>query len=216
VHRDESDADIREALRRQGDEMESFLFGPDVAELGQSPVASMLGTLPVLTFLHAATYPLATSALDLEPAGARVPDVLLDNGLLGLLDTIGALAARQGLTASLAAITPTGVVGTGAREGAWRTARLDADDLGGDPTASTGPSAEGSARLILDITSGRADIPTAIRRREIAVHDLSGLLALAPIVEQVPGIPGRAALVAAIRATGALTGAWKRLPLPRR
>jgi hypothetical protein len=174
----------------------------------------MLGTLPVLTFLHAATYPLATSALDLEPAGARVPDVLLDNGLLGLVDTIGALAARQGLTASLAAITPTGVVGTGARSGAWRTARLDSDDLGGD--LSTGPSAEGSARLILDITSGRADIPTAIRRREIAVHDLSGLLALAPIVEQVPGIPGRAALAAAIRATGALTGAWKRLPLPRR
>ena len=215
VHRDESDGDIREALRRQGDDMESFLFGPDAAELGHAPVASMLGTLPVLTFLHAATYPLATSALDLERAGARVPDVLLDNGLLGLVDTIGALAARQGITASITAVTPTGVVGTGATAGAWRTARLDDLDPD-DPAGSTGPSAEGSARLILDITSGRADIPTAVRRREIAIHDLAGLLALAPIVEQVPGIPGRAALVAAIRATGAVAGAWKRLPLPRR
>jgi hypothetical protein len=216
VHRDESDADIREALRRQGDEMESFLFGPDVAELGHLPVASMLGTLPVLTFLHAATYPLATSALDLERAGARVPDLLLDNGLLGLVDTIGALAARQGLTASIAAITPTGVVGTGAADGSWRTTRLDAAGLEVDLPAAAGPSAEGTTRLILDITSGRADIPTAIRRREIAVHDLGGLLALAPVVEQVPGIPGRAALVGAIRATGAIAGAWKRLPLPRR
>ena len=215
VHRDESDADIREALRRQGDDMESFLFGPGAAELGHAPVASMLGTLPVLTFLHAATYPLATSALDLERAGARVPEVLLDNGLLGLVDTIGALAARQGITASITAVTPTGVVGTGATAGAWHTARLDDLDPGA-PLGSTGPSAQGSARLILDITSGRADIPTAVRRREIAIHDLAGLLALAPIVEQVPGIPGRAALVAAIRATGAVAGAWKRLPLPRR
>jgi len=216
VHRHESDADIREALRRQGDDMESFLFGPDVSELGQASVASMLGTLPIVTFLHAATYPLATSALDLERAGARVPEVLLDNGLLGLVDTIGALAARQGLTASIAAITPGRVVATGATGGAWRTAVLDAATLDGDLPAAVGPSAEGPTRLILDITSGRADIPTAIRRREVAVHDLAGLLALAPVVEQVPGIPGRAALVAAIRATGALTGAWRRLPLPRR
>lgn len=216
AHRHESDTAIREALRRQGEDMESFLFGSDVDELGGAPVASMLGTLPVVTFLHAATYPLATSALDLERAGARVPEVLLDNGLLGLVDTIGALAARQGLTASIAAITPGRVVATGATGGAWRTALLDAESLDGDLPDAAGPSAEGSARLILDITSGRADIPTAIRRREVAVHDLAGLLALAPVVEQVPGIPGRAALVGAIRATSVLAGAWRRLPLPRR
>jgi hypothetical protein len=215
AHRDEPDDEVREALRRQGDDMEHFLYGDGLASFGAMQVASMLGTLPVATFLHAACYPLATSALDLEQAGARVPDVLLDNGLLGLVDTIGALAARQGVTASIAALTPHGVIAVGATGGAWRTAVLEPGDLDGDLPGSAGPSVEGSARLILDITSGRADIPTAVRRKEVAVHDLTGLLALTPIVEQVPGIPGRAALVAAIRATSALSGLWNRLPFGR-
>ncbi len=215
AHRDEPDDEVREAIRRQGDAMEHFLYGAGLAEDGSLPVASMLGTLPVATFLHAATYPLATSALDLEMAGATVPQQLLDNGLLGLVDTIGALAARQRVTASIAALTPSGVVGMGARDGAWRTARLEPDDLDGELPRSAGPSVEGSTRLILEITSGRADIPTAARRKEIAVHDLAGLLALTPVVEQVPGIPGRAALVGAIRALTAVTGVWKRLPFGR-
>jgi len=215
AHRDEPDDEIREALRRQGDEMEHFLYGADVERLGALPVASMLGTLPVATFLHAATYPLATSALDLEQAGAHVPDALLDNGLLGLVDTIGALAARQGITASIAAITPRGIFATGATGGSWTTTRLDADTLDSASPEAVGPSVEGPARLILDITAGRADIPTVVRRKEASIHDLAGLLALTPVVEQVPGIPGRAALVAAIRATTALSGVWKRLPFGR-
>jgi hypothetical protein len=215
AHREEPDDEIREALRRQGDEMEHFLYGDDLERLGALPVASMLGTLPVATFLHAATYPLATSALDLEQAGAIVPEALLDNGLLGLVDTIGALAARQGIAVSIAAITPRGIFATGAAQGSWTTARLDPGDLAGELPDVVGPSVEGPARLILDITAGRADIPTVIRRKEAAIHDLAGLLALTPVVEQVPGIPGRAALVAAIRATAAVNGVWKRLPFGR-
>ena len=42
------------------------------------------------------------------------------------------------------------------------------------------------------------------------------LMALAPLVEQVPGIPGRGALVGAIRATTALTSVLRRLPFGRR
>jgi hypothetical protein len=198
AHADEPDHAVRDAVRRQGEEMESFLFGPEVDELGTLPVASMLGTLPVLTFLHAATYPLATAALDLESAGAQVPDALLDNGLVGLTDIIGALAARQGLTASISATTPTVTVGSGAQSGAWATRRLDetADELG--------PGVRGSTRLLLEVTAGRADVPGAYRRGELGVEDLTGLLALAPIVEQVPGIPGRGALLTAIRTTQAL------------
>jgi hypothetical protein len=66
------------------------------------------------------------------------------------------------------------------------------------------------------VTAGRADVPGAVRRKEIAVHDLNGLMALAPIVEQVPGIPGRAALVGAIRATTAVTSVLRMLPFGRR
>jgi hypothetical protein len=119
------------------------------------------------------------------------------------------------VTASIAAITPRGIFATGATDGCWTTVRLDAHDLGSGLPGAVGPSVEGPARLILDITAGRADIPTVVRRREAAIHDLAGLLALTPIVEQVPGIPGRGALVAAIRATTALSGVWKRLPFGR-
>jgi hypothetical protein len=213
AHRDASDAEVRAALARQGESMETWLYGPDDG-LADAPVASMLGTLPVITFLHAATYPLATTALDIASTGVAVPEQLLDNGLLGLVDTIGALAARQGVTASIAGITPTTLVGTGASGGAWRTELLDPSGLA--LPEDVGPSVEGSTRLLLDVTAGRADVPAAIRRKEIAVHDLNGLLALAPIVEQVPGIPGRGALVGAIRATTAVTAVLRRLPFGRR
>jgi hypothetical protein len=213
AHRDEPVSAIRDAIRRQGEQMETWLYGDDVDDLGQLPVASMLGTLPVITFLHAATYPLATSALDLEQAGAVAPQALLDNGLMGLVDTIGALAARQGLTASIAGITPTTLVGTGATGGAWRTALLDPRGL--HLPRDVGPSVEGATRLLLDITAGRADVPSAVRAHAVALHDVTGLLALTPIVEQVPGIPGRGALVGAIRATTALSALVRRLPFGR-
>ena len=213
AHRHESDADVRDAIVRQGESMETWLYGADDG-LADAPVASMLGTLPVITFLHAATYPLATTALDIGSTGVEVPEQLLDNGLLGLVDTIGALAARQGITASIAGITPTTLVGTAANGGAWRTELLDPVTL--RLPDDVGPSVEGSTRLLLEVTAGRADVPGAIRRKEISVHDLNGLLALAPIVEQVPGIPGRGALVGAIRATTAVGAALRRLPFGRR
>ena len=220
AHLGDSDDEVREALRRQGRELSSYLAAPDPEGLRDAPVASMLGTLPLVTFLHAATYPLATSALDLERAGAVVPAELLDLGLLGLVDTIGALAARLGLTASIAAVTPTYAVGTGSHKGSWHTRVLWPETPGPtfDPpadSASYGPSVRGTARILLDVTAGRADVPGAVARKELAVHDISGLMALAPIVEAVPGIPGRTALVAAIRATQALGAAWRLLPWTR-
>ena len=213
AHRDESDEDVRDAVARQGDAMRNWLCGPDDG-LAQAPVASMLGSLAVITFVHAATYPLATTALDIASSGVVVPDALLDNGLLGLVDTIGALAARQGLTASIAAISPNTAVGTAARDGAWRTWSLDPREM--TLPDDVGPAVHGSASLLLDVTSGRADVPNAVRRREISVHDIAGLLALAPLVEQVPGIPGRSALVGAIRATTAVSSVLRRLPFGRR
>lgn len=209
-HKDESDDAIRAAVRRQREELDAFVAGPAYAECASLPVASMLGTLPLLTFLHAATYPLATSALDLEQCGAVAPDELLDSGLLGLVDTIGCLAGRQGISASLVARTTTTVVGTGASHGAWRTSVLD------PAVPDAGPSLSGTTRLLLDVTAGRADVPGSLARRELTFQDVPGLLALAPIVEQVPGIPGRAALVAAIRAASAIASLGKLLPFGRK
>jgi hypothetical protein len=212
AHRFEPDPAIRTALQRQRDDLAAFFAGDDADQLAGLPVASMLGTLPLVTFLHAATYPLATSALDLEQAGASVPQSLLDAGLLGLVDTIGALAGRQGISASIAAVTPTRAIATGARVGAWRTVLLDP----GASIEQTGPSLSASTRLLLDITAGRADVPGALGRRELTFRDVGGLMALAPIVEQVPGIPGRGALVAAIRAANAIGSVARLLPFGRR
>ncbi len=209
-HKDESDDAIRAAVRRQREELDAFVASPEYAECASLPVASMLGTLPLLTFLHAATYPLATSALDLEQCGAVAPDELLDSGLLGLVDTIGCLAGRQGISASLVARTTTTVVGTGASHGSWRTTVLDA------AVPDAGPSLSGTTRLLLDVTAGRADVPGSLARRELTFQDVPGLLALAPIVEQVPGIPGRAALVAAIRAASAIASLGRLLPFGRK
>ena len=209
-HRDETDDAIRAAVRRQREELDAFVASPAYAECAGLPVASMLGTLPMLTFLHAATYPLATSALDLERCGAVAPDELVDRGLLGLVDTIGCLAARQGLSVSLVARTSTTVVGTGAHAGSWRTTVLD------PAVPDAGPSLSGTTRLLLDVTAGRADVPGSLARRELTFQDVPGLLALAPIVEQVPGIPGRAALVAAIRAASAIASLGRLLPFGRK
>jgi hypothetical protein len=218
AHRHEADDDVRAAVRRQGLELTAYLRTTTADDtLRGAPVASMLGTLPLVTFLHASTYPVATSALDLERAGAVVPDELIDLGLLGLVDTIGALAARQGLTASIAAVTPSGVVAMGSRGGDWRTVTfpVPAGGPSGSAIDAFGPSVRGGARVLLDVTAGRADVPSTVGRRELAVHDVAGLLALAPLVEQVPGIPGRSALVAAVRATQALGAAWRLLPFTR-
>ena len=157
AHAHEPREAVLDAVRAQGGQMTAWLATPEADADGLLPVASMLGTIPLLTFLHASTYPLATSALDLEQAGAVVPDELLELGLVGVLDTIGALAARQGLTASLVAATPTVCAGVGAVPGSWRTADLDASD-----GAALGPRVEGTVRMLLDVTASRADVPRAM------------------------------------------------------
>lgn len=210
AHRGETPEAVRAAVRRQGAEITAWLESPESHDDGQLPVASMLGTLPLLTFLHASTYPLATSALDLEQAGAAVPDELLRLGLVGVLDTIGALASRQGLHASLVAVTPTFAAGVGVVPGSWRTAELD--PAAGDVL---GPRVEGPVRLLLDVTAGRADVPRAMAGRHLVVHDIPGLMALAPLVEQVPGIPGGAALNASMRAVSAVGSLLRRMPFAR-
>jgi hypothetical protein len=194
-------------VHRQGDDAVSFLHSDEADEYADLATPSMLGTIPVLTYLLAATYPLATSALDLEQTGIEVAQPLLDNAIVGLADVLGCLVARQGIDGSIAAATPTVTVVTAARGGAWRTTVLDGPDVDG-----LGPAVRAESRVMLDITAGRADVVGVWRRREIALDDVTGLLALAPVVEQVPGIPGRTALLTAVRAVTVLGGVLRLLP----
>ena len=103
---------------------------------------------------------------------------------------------------------PGSVWGFAATDGSWRTSELPR------PTgAPPGPAVEASARVILDITSGRnMNIPGLWRDGSLVTHDLAGLSRLTPVLEQVPGIPGGAALKAASKAFSGVGRILGRLP----
>jgi hypothetical protein len=200
AHRDTDMADIMAALEAARDELARWLAGDDrwpVGEWGLREAASPVGPLPILTLLHGVCYQLATVSLDLRPAGCATDDNLLLLGLVALVDMMGAFIARTGTTGSLAAVGTQIIVGTGSREHDWHTAVLETSD-----TRILGPTVVGATEVLLDVTSGRANAAKLYARGELRVHDLAGMAALLPVLEQVPGIPavasfGRAATVIA-------------------
>ena len=68
---------------------------------------------------------------------------------------------------------------------------------------------EGDAAGLLDLSAGRINPVAAITKGHLRVHDLPGLLRLAPIVESVPGLPGGPVLSVAAR-TLAVSVDWRR------
>jgi hypothetical protein len=71
---------------------------------------------------------------------------------------------------------------------------------------------EGRAADLLDASAGRRAAAPMLARRDLRLHHVTGLLALAPIVEAVPGLPGGTALGAAIRNLRGLGRLVRRLP----
>ncbi|MFM1964285.1 MAG: hypothetical protein RL134_10 [Actinomycetota bacterium] len=205
--------DLIESLRRARDDVATWAASPDVAREALLPVAGPLGIVPFGTLVAATAYQCAVAARDLEPAGVVATPQLLVHGLTALIDTVGAVASQQRSDLSLTAITPQVSIGTGARDGDWRTARVEAGE---------GPTLICDAGLLLDIASGRTAAPAAYARGEFRAQDLPGLLAVAQVLARSPGLPGtdglRSALVAyessaaAARAVGDAVGsAWRKL-----
>jgi len=166
--------------------------------------SSPLGPLPVLTVMNAMTYQLSIAALDLEPCGVQPPDELMHIGLIALVDTTGALAARKHMTGSFTAITPDLIVGAASRGGHWRTSVLAEDP-------HMGPGVVAPARTVLDVTSGRANVAHLYRSGALHVRDLTGLLRLAPVLEGIPGIPPLGAVGRALSVVDAVGGLFGRL-----
>ncbi len=170
--------------------------------LGLAEPDSALGPLPLLTQIHAMGHELALAALrlpDAGPPGASVPGPVTDAGVAALVDVVGALARRQGLRVAA------GVWGAGTRgwvfradAGGWTTSALPP---GGAPDV---PGIEGAAATVLAVPAGRAAVPALIARGELRLHRIGGLMALAPLVEQVPGLPGGALLRRAVGVVGLL------------
>ena len=75
----------------------------------------------------------------------------------------------------------------------------------------SGPAVEASRRLLLEAASGRINPVPAAATRRLKVHDVAGLLVLAPIVQKVPGIPGGPILQLAARTMGGAGGMLGRL-----
>lgn len=206
-------ADIMDSLQRARDEVATWAGSSDVDREALLPVAGPLGIVPLGTLVAATAYQCAVAVRDLGPAGVTAPSALMGRGLAALVDTVGAVAAQQEAVLALTAITPEIRIGTGARNGDWRTVAVAEPE---------GPALLCNAGLLLDVAAGRTSAPAAYARGEIRAQDLPGLLTVAKALAAAPGLPGtdglRTALqayessAATARAVGEVLGsAWRRL-----
>ena len=211
AHRDASVEEVVASLRSARERLAGFFDSPDAVELGRAMSRSAVGPMPVLSLVHAGCYELAVHALDLAPCGAPPPPpVLLDRGLAALVDVTGGLAARAGVAMPLTAQGDGGGWRFVSAEGGWRTER-----------AATGPfdgaGVRGSTADLLDASAGRANVGALLLGRRMHVQDLPAWLRLAPLVEEVPGLPGGAALRTAVSSvSGTVAGVGRVLSRFRR
>ena len=200
AHRDATTAEVVDALHRGRADLADFFSSPEAVDLGRALARSTAGPLPVLTLLNAGTFELAVHALDLAPCGAPPPAPhLLDSGLSALVDITGGLASRAGVDLLLAAQTPDGGWAFDSRDGGWSTGPLSAGSI-------SGVGVSGTAADMLEGASGRVTLPHLLVTRRLVVHSLAQWMRLAPLLDDVPGLPGGAALRGAVGSVGGLVG----------
>jgi uncharacterized protein (TIGR03083 family) len=204
AHRDASREEVLAGLRRNREATARYL-AEEPLELDTAPAVSVVGRLPLLSVVLGQAYELAVHGLDLVSCGAQPPpEAVLQSGLAALTDVTGALAAATGISGRVTLVTPHGGWGFVSDGDGWRVRRTPAGVV-------EGPSVEAAADLLLDAASGRVNPVPAVARRKLKVHDVGGLLQLAPIVQQVPGIPGGPILQLAARTVGGAGGMLGRL-----
>ncbi|MCW2510865.1 MAG: uncharacterized protein JWP68_4013 [Modestobacter sp.] len=204
AHRDAPRAEVLAALRAARAATEDYL-AEEPAWLDTAPTVSTVGRLPLLSVVLGQAYELAVHGLDLASAGAPAPPAeVLQSGIAALADVTGALAAAGGITAGAALATPDGGWAFAADDTGWTVRRLPAGEV-------PGTAVEAPADLLLDAASGRVNPVVAVARRRLKVHQLTGLLQLAPIVQSAPGIPGGPILQLAARTLGTTGGLLGRL-----
>ena len=64
----------------------------------------------------------------------------------------------------------------------------------------------GSIADLLDVSAGRITLPSLLLTRRLTVQHLPQFMRLAPILSEVPGLPGGAALKAGVGGLSAMTG----------
>jgi hypothetical protein len=202
-HRDAGRDDVLAALSRHRDGV-ARLFRENGPEFDGAPAASPVGRLPLLSVVLGEAYELAVHALDLHDAGGPRPaSGLLLSGVAALADVTGALAAAAGIEGGAALHTP---------DGGWAFA-TDADGWIVTPVPNRRPDGtvvSGRADVLLDASAGRGNPVVQLARRRLVVHDMPGLLRLAPIVETAHNIPGGPILALAARTVSRGAGLFGR------
>jgi hypothetical protein len=152
--------------------------------LDVAPTASTVGRLPLLSVVLGQAYELAVHGLDLVPCGARRPSgETMQSGLAALAEVTGAIAASAGVRGGATLLTPEGGWRFAASDGGWTVERTGRE-------RPEGSAVEASAETLLDASAGRVNPVSLLARRRLKAHDLRGLLALAPVVEHAPNVPG--------------------------
>jgi len=199
AHRNASRDEVLTALRRNREATARYL-GEEPVELDTAPAVSVVGRLPLLSVVLGQAYELAVHGLDLVSCGAEPPPAeVLQSGLAALADVTGALAASTGITGGATLATPDGGWTFAADADGWTVRRVA-------PGRVDGAAVEAAADLLLEAASGRIIPVPAVARRRLRVHEVTGLLQLAPITEKVPGIPGGPILKLAARTMGGAGG----------
>lgn len=178
-HAGASDEEVRDSVRQALAETAEWLEGPGFDDYGRRPVPSPLGILPMGTVVHSAVFQLAVTARDLMPAGATPRPELTDLGLVALMDSTGAVGARIDLQARAAAVTERVTVGTAIEPQRWRT--IVGDNVG------DGPAALAPAEVLVDLAAGRIELGALTR--SLRFRQTRGLLALSPVVDELPDLP---------------------------
>ena len=204
AHRHASGDEVLAALRRNREATARYLAEEPV-ELDTAPTVSVVGRLPLLSVVLGQAYELAVHGLDLADCGAPPPPAhVLQSGLAALADVTGALAASCHITGGATLATPDGGWTFASDAEGWTVRRVPPGDM-------SGTAVEAPADLLLEAASGRVNPVPAVARRRLRLHELGGLLHLAPIVEVAPGIPGGPILKLAARTLGGATGMLGRL-----
>jgi uncharacterized protein (TIGR03083 family) len=204
AHRDAPRDEVLAALRRNREATARYL-ADEPAELDTAPTVSVVGRIPLLSVVLGQAYELAVHGLDLVSCGAAPPPPsVLQSGLAALADVTGGLAASMEIVGGVALATPDGGWAFAADTDGWTVHRVGAGE-------QDGPAVEAAADLLLEAASGRINPVPAVARRRLKVHDVGGLLKLAPIVQAVPGIPGGPILQLAARTVGGAGGMVGRL-----
>ncbi len=198
-HRAEGPDAAVAALVRARDTLADWFEGPEPGHLGRHVSSSAVGQLPVLSLVHAGTYELAVHALDLAPCGAPEPDpYLLERGLAALMDVTGALSGRSGVVTNVTAQTPAYGWGFSSEPEGWTLQRTG-------PEKFAGPGVRGSVQDLLDTSAGRTNLAQLLLSRRLVVQDLRGFMRLAPLLHEVPGLPGGPVLKTAVGGLGRVT-----------